>query len=335
MPFVDTPELRIHYRTAGSGPVAVVFVHGNFATSAWWQPILEHLPPGIVAYAPDLRGCGQSGRTMLGYDMPQLSGDLRAFTEALQLDAFHLVGQSLGGAVALQFALDCAERTPDSSPVLSLLLMAPVPANGLDGLRDNGGDEDPQIGQQLSQPEMTAHLTLFTLLQTTGLYGLNKLLLRRAIAQMTPKARLFSPSLDDLVEDAAQISPAALVGFYRAVEQWNVRDRLSDLNLPTTILWGEKDSIVPLKGMQDTVARLPRGKLVICPELGHAPQFEFPDKVVELMMQVITRDALRQRLGWYAWRLRRLVARYVSKRPGKSGQQRGLVVRKKSPTADG
>src|SRR5918911_1694474 len=112
MALVDASGLQIHYEAAGLGPNVFLLVHGNFASWRWWKPVFERLPPGFRAYAPDLRGCGETTGCAAGddYSIPQLSSDLSAFAEALELRSFHLVGHSLGGAIALQFALEHADR---------------------------------------------------------------------------------------------------------------------------------------------------------------------------------------------------------------------------------
>lgn len=66
MPFLQTPDLNVHYQQAGSGDTRLILVHGNFASWRWWQPIFERLPAGWRAYAPDLRGCGDTDRPETG-----------------------------------------------------------------------------------------------------------------------------------------------------------------------------------------------------------------------------------------------------------------------------
>lgn len=97
MPFIQTSNLNIHYELAGKGDTVLVLVHGNFASWRWWRPVLDRLPAGYRAYAPDLRGCGDTDRPPDGYTIEQLAADLHAFARALGLPAFHLVGHSLGG----------------------------------------------------------------------------------------------------------------------------------------------------------------------------------------------------------------------------------------------
>src|SRR6267378_2503717 len=86
MPFLDTPRLRIHYEEAGSGPEVFVLVHGNFASWRWWKPVLERLPAGWRAIAPDLRGCGETSggapdETRSAYGIPELAEDLAGLVD--------------------------------------------------------------------------------------------------------------------------------------------------------------------------------------------------------------------------------------------------------------
>src|SRR5438445_5735058 len=60
MPFIELQTLRVHYEQAGSGRNMLVLVHGNFASTRWWKPVLDSLPTGWRAYAIDLRGCGRT-----------------------------------------------------------------------------------------------------------------------------------------------------------------------------------------------------------------------------------------------------------------------------------
>ena len=68
MPTLDTERLRFYYRTHGDPMgVPMLLLHGSHAGSRWWQPLFEVLPDDIYAVAPDLRGCGESGKTETGY----------------------------------------------------------------------------------------------------------------------------------------------------------------------------------------------------------------------------------------------------------------------------
>src|SRR5436305_2230741 len=225
MPFVDLQDLRVHYEEAGSGRNVLVLVHGNFASSRWWRPVFERLPGGFRAYAVDLRGCGQTGSPSGGYAIPGLSGDLAGFVDALDLPAFDLVGHSLGGAVALDFSLRHEER------VRSLALVAPSPAGGLAAMR-NGNSPSARMLRSVPRDA----LSLFAMREAYrmhGAFGTKRMMLRDALAKMMPGATLDTAAFEALLDDAARLRPEAVVGFFQALDDWNVEEQLAKFDVRT------------------------------------------------------------------------------------------------------
>jgi len=112
MPAIKTRNLNIHYRQSGDGEIPIVFLHGNYASSRWWLPQLERLPSHVQAFAPDLRGCGSHKNITrpLKKENEQLtiqvlSDDLDEFISTLDLENPILIGHSLGGVIATEYAL--------------------------------------------------------------------------------------------------------------------------------------------------------------------------------------------------------------------------------------
>lgn len=112
----------------------VLFVHGNLSDGSAWREQLALLPDGFRGIAPDLRGFGNSDAVPV--DATRGTGDFRddlvALMDRLGLDAAHLVGHSLGGAVVM----DLAARHPGR--VLSITVVAPVSPYGFGGTRLDG-----------------------------------------------------------------------------------------------------------------------------------------------------------------------------------------------------
>ena len=136
---VRTPRLATHLLE--SGPVdgiPVLFVHGNVASSVFFEDTLAAIPPGYRGLAPDLRGFGRSEPKPAdaARGMRDLSDDLYDLMEALGYAndrKVHLVGWSLGGGVAMQYAID------HPGEVASLALSCPIPPYGMGGTRDTIG----------------------------------------------------------------------------------------------------------------------------------------------------------------------------------------------------
>lgn len=118
---------------AGEGE-PIVLVHGNLSDAAVWGEQLAALPDGVRGIAPDLRGYGEAEPLPVDATrgLRDFADDVRAVLDALEVEAAHLVGHSLGGGVVAQVAIDAPER------VRSLVLVAPVSPYGFGGTRADG-----------------------------------------------------------------------------------------------------------------------------------------------------------------------------------------------------
>jgi pimeloyl-ACP methyl ester carboxylesterase len=279
MPFVQTSGLTIHYEVAGTGDIVVVLLHGFGASWRWWLPILKQLPPGYRAYAPDLRGCGDTDHSPNGYTIKQLAVDLHHFAAALNLPPFHLIGHSLGGVVAMQFALDY--------PALlqTLILVAPAPAEGMSVYYKDKTSLPPPLHLFELRRDLSFDLldTTYRFLHT---FDANRRLLRRALRRMLPTLpddHFFAA----LVDDAARMAPQAVVGYMEAVDAWNVQTELAKVHLPAIILWGNKDTLILEAAPLKRTAKALHGRLVIWSNIGHAPQLEQPKRFLRFLTRFV------------------------------------------------
>ena len=154
---------RLHTHFLGSGPEdgePVVFVHGNASSSRFFEETQAALPNRYRGISPDLRGFGDSETKPLDATrgLADFSDDLRALVEELGLENVHLVGWSVGGTVALRYAMD----HPDG--VASLALINPMSPYGFGGTKDEkgtpcwpdyagsgGGTVNPEFVRRLSE----------------------------------------------------------------------------------------------------------------------------------------------------------------------------------------
>ncbi len=290
MPFVKTPELEMYYAAEGRGKHVLLFVHGNFATWRWWQPVMDLMPGRYCAYAPDLRGCGLSEQPASGYTIAQHAEDMRHFMDALELNCVHLVGHSLGGCVALEVALAHPQR------VNTLTLVAPAPAEGRSIVRQaNGG-----------LPLPSGDASVKRIFRWSEMLGMNRSILRQILAQMVPHPA-DGVDFDSLLEDAARMSNTAAAGHLESLKNWDVRDRLENLDLPVMIVGGQNDQLIPAELLRRTAEKLPRGRLVIWPQIGHAPQLQRPQRFLHLLQTFVEShsrpplaEAKHKLFGWLA-----------------------------------
>ncbi len=108
MPYAELPGVRLHYEEAGAGP-PLVLLHGIGASRQDWDFQVPAFARRYRVITPDLRGFGQSERSG-NYGVATFAGDIWALLDLLKVDSFNLIGHSMGGAVALQMAVDRPER---------------------------------------------------------------------------------------------------------------------------------------------------------------------------------------------------------------------------------
>jgi pimeloyl-ACP methyl ester carboxylesterase len=159
MQHVATDRLRTAVLSDGkdSGDV-VLFVHGNVASSLFWQQSLLALPEGFRGLAPDLRGFGASDIKPVDATrgLRDFSDDLASLLETMGIARAHVVGWSMGGGIVSQLLLDRPEL------VASVTLLAPVSPFGFGGTTNAQGtriaSDDPGTGGGGANPEFVATL---------------------------------------------------------------------------------------------------------------------------------------------------------------------------------
>ena len=267
MPFSRTTRLTIHYRVSGSvDGVPILLLHGSHASSLWWQPFCAILPDSVYAVAPDLRGCGQSSHSQSGYGIEEQAADVAGFVETLGLSEFDLIGHGSGGAIAIEYALRHRER------LHSLILVDSVPIEGA---------FTPLQGLQLLEQMRT-----------------DRSLLRRALQALMPTAPPptmtkpeFDAFFDLLVDEAANMAPAAFTAVAEALARWNRLDHAKQLTLPTLLLLGTEDIIVEREAATRSLLAIPgAANLEIMRGVGHSPMIESPVALAERIIDFITED---------------------------------------------
>jgi len=252
MPFVRAGDLNVHYLEQGAG-MPIVFVHGNWGSAAWWEPVLARLPAGYHGIAPDVRGRGQTEGPDSDYTMPSLAADLRAFADALELDRFHLVGHSLGTAIAMQFALDNPQR------VRTLTVVAPAWVDGMPEMLNN------PTGQEALKA--------------------NKALFGQALKALAPAAPA-DAYWQRLVDEGHEQRLVAALRNVPACLNWKPGDRLRESGVPALVIDGAQDILTGGANAERAAAAL-GARHVVMPDVGHSPNIEAPDAFVALLLEHI------------------------------------------------
>jgi len=282
MPKVQLSDFTMAYDDVGSGK-AILFIHGYPLTRKMWQPQLDELSSHLRVIAPDLRGHGESTATKGIYTMELLAGDCQALLDYLNIEKVILCGLSMGGYISLAFARRYPER------LAGLILTATRAAADTTGL-SMGGYISLAFARRY--PERLAGLILTATraaadttegkanrdraIQEARQNGVNPI-----IESLIP--RLLSPSTiqrnPQLIESLRQIMQAvsvdAIIGDLSGMkERPDSRAYLPEINVPTLIIHGKNDSLIPLTEVQDMNSAIPNSQLILLDNCGHLPNLE-------------------------------------------------------------
>ena len=243
---------RIHYHEQGQGEV-VIFLHGAGGGASGYSNFKGNYPEfakaGYRTIVPDLLGYGLSSKPDIPqYDLDFFVAGVKGMVDALGLKNITLLGNSLGGAVALGYAL----AYPDE--VSRLILMAP------------GGVED--LDTYLAMPGIA---NMFQIYQS-GKTGAEAM---RAVMTM----QLFDPSLltDEIINERAPIAATQTQAARSVLKVPNLTDRLHELKCPVFGFWGVNDHFNPVGGATKLLDNCPQARMVLVNRCGHWVQVEHRD----------------------------------------------------------
>ncbi len=264
---------RVAYRMAGEGP-PLVLVHGITSTSLTWDQIMPVLAERHTVIAPDLLGHGESAKPRGDYSLGAYASGVRDLLIALGHERATFVGHSLGGGVAMQLAYQFPERCD------RLVLV------------DSGG-----LGREVSMLLRAATLPgseiVLPVLASAGLLGLG-----RGVGRFLDRLGLrLGTDLEEMARGHASLADpearAAFVHTLRTIvdpggQRVNATDRLYlAAKVPTLLLWGERDSIIPVEHGQQAHALMPGSRLEVFPRAGHFPHRDDPLRFVRLLTEFI------------------------------------------------
>jgi pimeloyl-ACP methyl ester carboxylesterase len=253
---------------AGEG-TPVLLLHGLGATNASMLTTMWDFAADHRVIAPDMPGCGDSSKPIRSYDAAFFAEWAITLLDELEIDRAHIIGNSLGGRVALEASLLAPDR------VDRLVLLTPSPAF----IRRR---EFVRLVRFL-RPEMAllplpiAHKRIVS--STKGMFSRPSRL---------PDA-WYEAAADEFLRIFS--TPRGRIAFFSAARQIYLEepygedgfwDRLSDVQSPTLFVWGERDRLVPAKFAKHVEKALPNSESVVLRDCGHVPQYEHPDQTHSL-----------------------------------------------------
>jgi pimeloyl-ACP methyl ester carboxylesterase len=253
---------RLHYRIGGEGPL-LVLVHGITNSSASWEPVLATLARRFTVIAPDLLGHGDSAKPRGDYSLGANASLLRDFMLALGHERATIVGHSLGGGIAMQFAYQFPDRIERlvlvSSGGLGREVTALLRAVALPGA-------EFVLPLLASGPLVTAGTTISGWIERIGV---------RLGSDVAAMATGFA-SLQDIEARRAFVQTARAV-IDAGGQRVNATDKLYLAEaVPTLLLWGDRDPIIPARHGIRAHELMPGSRLRIFAGAGHFPHHDDP-----------------------------------------------------------
>jgi pimeloyl-ACP methyl ester carboxylesterase len=266
---------RRAFRISGSGP-ALLLLHGVGDNSTTWRTVHAKLARRFTVIAPDLLGHGESDKPRADYSLAAFANGMRDLLAVLGIERVTVVGHSLGGGVAMQFAYQYPHL------VERIVLMS-----------TGGVTKDVSFGLRLAAMPMGSEA--LAMLRVPG--AVPALQLFGRVAGKVLGSTKFGRDLPDGIGLLGRLrEPAALSAFSRTLravvdghgQLVTMLDRSYLMqSIPVQVIWGEDDLIIPLSHARIAHAAIPGSRLEIFENSGHLPHHDHPDRFVEVVERFV------------------------------------------------
>lgn len=251
---MELSPVDLYYEEHGSG-IPLIFLHGFPFDHTIWEPLVPFLECEARLILPDLRGFGKSPVTEDIYSMRLLAEDIYQLINRLKIDRVILVGHSMGGYVSLAFAHAYPQH------LAGMVLVSTQAAA-----------DTPERRQ-----------SRYKLAEAVSRKGA-KVVASGMVESLTPKKELLS-TIQELI---LQAHPSGIIGALKGMAERNdLTEQLAQIQVPTVVLAGTNDQILPFEKMETLAQMLPKGWLVEVADSGHMLMMEEPQLVASTICQII------------------------------------------------
>jgi 4,5:9,10-diseco-3-hydroxy-5,9,17-trioxoandrosta-1(10),2-diene-4-oate hydrolase len=269
--YIKVGDVNTRYWAAGDKGSAVLLVHGLGGFIENWVHNIGALAEKHRVFAPDLPGFGRTDKAPLIRDLNVLVKFINDFMVAMNIPRASLIGNSMGGGLVLQFAVDYPDK-------VAKLVLVDNAGMGNDVIADFKICSLPVLGELLLRRSRKATVSMWR--------------------KIVYDAALITPELID-VANGIIIQPGAkkalLAALRAGIDTGGQRSSLLDpllsklgsLKAPTLVVWGKEDKIIPVKHTRIAAAKIAGARLEIFDKCGHMPMFEYPDRFNKLVLDFL------------------------------------------------
>lgn len=247
---LEVEGLRIAYERAGEGP-PIVLLHGFVGDSREWRRQIDGLSDEFTVVAWYAPGSGRSSDPPESFRMPDYADCLAGFVDALGLGRPHVAGLSFGGGLALELY-----RRHPTIPIT--LVLAAAYAGWAGSLPPEVVEQRLRQSLQLADrpPDQFVRAMIPTLFSESA----------------------SAERVDEFAAIMSEFHPAGFRAMARSLAEADLRDVLPRIDVPTLLLYGDKDVRAPLNVAEDLHAAIPTSRLVVLPGVGHMSSLEAAER---------------------------------------------------------
>jgi pimeloyl-ACP methyl ester carboxylesterase len=268
--FADINGVQLHYQEKGAG-TPLVLIHGYTSSTYSWKDVFEPLSQNFRVIAVDLKGFGFSAKPDGDYTRRAQAVLVAHLLDNLKIERAWLCGNSMGGEVALNVALENPQRVAG----LILVDSAGVAVSGGNSLAPAYA-RIPFVGRALTALALTSD-------------------------------KLVREGLEKSFYDDAKITDERVAYYYRPLQtssgqmaalrartqfgEFPVEQDLNKITAPTLIVWGVNDEVIPLEAGRKMNSLIKDSKLVVFEKCGHLPQEEMPERLLSEVVNFIEQSS--------------------------------------------
>ncbi len=262
--FVIAGGVNTYYERAGNGEQAVILIHGLASSTYSYRNTIYPLAQYHSVYALDLKGFGASDKPQKGYALNDLRDQVLGFMDALGIPSAVLVGNSMGGTVAMRVALMHPER------VDGLVLI------------DSAGflhyeDTPRAVRRVLNRKVFVAFMMTHGPLRQPR----DRLAIRAFLGRVYHNPEYVTREAVNAYYKPLRSKGGnnGVLARARATDWGDIAARIPEITVPTLVLWGREDRVLPVEHAERFREALPHATVRIYPKCGHHPQTECADRV--------------------------------------------------------
>jgi pimeloyl-ACP methyl ester carboxylesterase len=256
--FVTVCNSRIRYLKTGSGEKNLVLIHGLGASAERWEHVIPGFGKHFTVYVPDLIGFGLSDKPNVDYTTEFFATFVSSFLKELGIQKATVIGSSLGGQIAIEYA------SMNQNNVEKLILVSPAGA------------------MKQSTPALDAYIM-------AALYPDHDTA-KNAFSMMTGNNKDISQTTVDgfvqrmLMPNAKYAFMSTILGLKNAPE---ISTKLEILEIPTLVIWGELDPVIPIKYAEYFVQKIRDCRFYQMENCGHTPYVEDPTEFIKIALDFV------------------------------------------------